>query len=76
MIVRRRIDDDDYDYDDNDDANDDFSTFRKRARKRAMKADDAFFENSLEEKWRKMCPQNKEKNSLTKTLNLTLWLTF
>ena len=57
MIVRRRIDDDDYDYDDNDDAN------------------DAFFENSLEEKWRKMCPQN-EKNSLTKTLNLTLWLTF
>ena len=23
MIVRRRIDDDDYDYDDNDDANDD-----------------------------------------------------
>jgi len=38
-------------------------------------ANDAFFENSLEEKWRKMCPQN-EKNSLTKTLNLTLWLTF
>jgi len=36
-----------YDYDDNDDANDDFSTFRKRARKRAMKADDAFFEKFL-----------------------------